>query len=523
MKKLLLLLLLTGIISVLKAQPSSSAIIAKIKKDEGAISVKLRGNGISETEFENGKWVYYFRRSYNSTFNTKYKGVKKIYSGGIQYKKVGGKYVFDRYLLGKYYYEGVQIWGKDELLNLLKSDIRTLVKDMYYYKIVDKDIKVRLAEDPEWDCSPTSATFFVIVTYTAKYGNVLETAEHKYKIWANAEKYHGKWIEFQTFYKSKEKVLSTKKYSQDEIDEIKTLGELEDDKILEAEAKKDREDLIPVGDIPKFDSGRQLGYFLHNIILTKNEKEIKSYIYKMLSKGCYVKNSDIVLTKDTKEWIKYLLSHIKEYRIVHCKYPTEKEHGMSYVRFLDKENSKILSFYGVEEDGTYKINEIDFYAPDKKAQERMKNNNSNCQDSKPDLTIRKIVKYNVGDKVNAKFKNGTFASKIEKIDPYNRDRYYIKLLNGGTRGYWMEEKFLSPYDGKNNDNQTTNKTDNKKQTTSTQNQNVTFSVGDKVKVKTTKGEKTGKITKITSNKYLVKFNDIRYGEKWVAKKYLIKK
>jgi hypothetical protein len=73
----------------------------------------------------------------------------------------------------------------------------------------------------------------------------------------------------------------------------------------------------------------------------------------------------------------------------------------------------------------------------------MKNNDSNCQ-QKPDLEVKAVERFNAGDKVNVQFSNGTRACKIDKIDPNDSNRYFVKI-DGDTsgKGYWVDVSFIT--------------------------------------------------------------------------------
>ena len=183
----------------------------------------------------------------------------------------------------------------------------------------------------------------------------------------------------------------------------------------------------------------------------------------------------------------------------------------------------MLRFVGSYEDQKWKIQEISYYAPKPAEQERMKNMTANCGE-KPDLTVRKVVSYNIGDKVNAKFSNGTFPAYITKKDPNRKNRYFIKLDGDNSgKGYWMEEQFFTPRSGESSTNTSSNNnSNNSNANNSNNNQQQSFKVGDKVKVKTTKGMMKAKIIKTASGRFLVKFKLPVFGDTWVKANQMVK-
>ena len=187
------------------------------------------------------------------------------------------------------------------------------------------------------------------------------------------------------------------------------------------------------------------------------------------------------MNSGTKAWFDKLINNLDAYKTAHCQYPTVKHQQTGQIEFYDKENRRILRFSGSKSADSWTLNLVSFYPAKANELSRMKNNNANCQ-AKPNLTVRKVIAYNIGDKINAKFSNGTFPAFIVKKDPSFSNRY-------------------------SNNSNTNTETTNKK---------VNFKVGDKIQVQTkTQGWLDGKIIKYASHKYLIKF-DKNFRDSWIS-------
>ncbi|OYT10657.1 MAG: hypothetical protein B6I18_07925 [Bacteroidetes bacterium 4572_112] len=205
------------------------------------------------------------------------------------------------------------------------------------------------------------------------------------------------------------------------------------------------------------------------------------------------------------------------YQKTHCQYPKVKEEQYGMIAFYDKERGRGVGFVGVEEDNTWKLRTIRYYPAKEDDVKRMENSAGSCGD-KPALAVEKVIKYEIGDIVDIKFSNGMFAAKVEKKDNNFDNRYYVKLIDGG-RGYWKTSDEMSPSTAK--EKSTVSKMGTVSSTVKSE--KVSFIVGDKVSVKTRSGNMNGKIVKSSGSKFLIKLNDFRYKDMWVAPANLIKR
>ena len=519
MRKTSLLLMLNIIVILAYAQPSDATMMAKIKSHEkNIISATWNGQPKSERILEDGVWNNYYRRSYKVKRNTKYKGITEEYGGGIQYKKINRNYVFDQFLIGSVEYKNVPNPNKAEILKMLKADLNNYLGQNHLNDIVGEISEITFAANPEWYWRKlTNVEFYTKVTYSEKVSYTeIEKAEHYYRVTMISDEYKKPWIKFQSVRMGdRKKVISKTKYTSEEVEAMPSFMSIQQTK----GANSYLDALPKVGTIPTFETDKQLFYYVHNIILSKPQKEVEAYLYKLQSKSCFFENSDVLRNPRDEKWVNKVRDNIDVFKKMYCEYPLVKHHQSGSITFLDKQNKRELEYQANKEDGTWKLSNIYFYPAPKSEANAMANMNINCQ-SKPDLTVKKVVQYKKGNKVNAKFRNGTFPYVIDKRDGTN-DRYYIRAEgNPNGRGYWMNEKNLSPRTESTTTSNSQGKTAGEtKSTTKTE----SFSVGDKVQMQTrTKGWLDAEIIKQTGTKYLLKFNK-NYKDMWVSASNIRKK
>jgi len=520
MKKITTITLLLIINLSMFAQPSAATMMAKIKSSEkNIISAVWNGQPKSERILEDGIWNNYYRRSYKVKRNTKYKGITEEYSGGIQYKKKGGTYAFDQFLIGSVEYKNVPNPNKAEILKMIKADLNNYLGQNHLNDIVGEISEITFAANPEWYWRKlTFVEFYTKVTYSEKVSYTeIEKAEHYYRVTMLSDEYKKPWKSFQSVRMGdRKKVLSKTKYTSEEVKAMPSLMSTQQtNRVNDYFASLPKTDKIPV-----FESDKQLFYYVHNIILTKTAKEVEAYLYKLQSKSCYQRGSDVFRTVMADKWVNKVRDNVDIFKKSFCEYPKEKRYVTGTISFYDKQNKLEIEYSAYNEAGTWKLSNIRYPVASKSDANLMANMNTNCQE-KPDLTVRKIVQYKVGDKVHAKFSNGTFDYVINKRDGTN-DRYYVKAEgNPDGRGYWMPEANLTPRTGSEKANKTN--TEEKTKTADSTPKTVSFNVGDEVKIKTKSGYLTGKLIKYASRRYLVKFDSKKYRDTWYLPNQMEKK
>ena len=501
-----LILFLIGII--VYAQPSDGQLNAKIKSNHSsATSVELIGSGLTEKSYDDGAYRTFYRRSYRIKSPTEHTGITRVYSGSIQYVRSGGSYIFDKFLIGDTWYLGVPNPDQNEIIIILKADLKKYISTYHYNKIVGDISEITFPSDPEYRWHTlSSVSFKTKVTYSEKISNTkLQKAEHTYVVRLYADEFKGPWNGFQSREEDKErKQISLEEYTREELNNMKTLDMID----AENQAANVIASLPNVGDVESFESSEQLFYFIHDIILTKTADEIHAYFYKVISDECYQENSTVLFNNSTKKWMDELLENLDAYKIAYCQYPTVKAKQSSMIQFYDRANTRMLRMTASTSDNTWKLTLISFYPASASEQEELKNMEDNCQE-KPDLAVREVKSYEVGDKVIGIFSNGEFNSTIDKLDPYNKNRYFIKLDGDGSgKGYWMEETHLKP--GSN-----TSSSDSDIENEETKSTESAFKIDETVYVKTSKGKMKATIKELTSEKAYVDFKNPLYDDMWV--------
>ncbi len=240
-------------ITLTNAQPSKSAMIAKIKGGETYLSVELL-EGTPYKEFENGKYHYYFEQYYKTRWKSKkYPGVIEVYNGSMTYEKIGGRYVYSRDYTGYNSYEGVQNPTIADVKRIANKNMYSLLGSNYYDKAIELiDISFPEKNVFKYD-KINSAEFDVLVTLKELHGNKLSTIKHKLHLNVLSDGFKKPWNKIFSTGKAHnytDVVISEKELSNEELKNIKTI----DQAIIEKEAEEILSKLVKVDEIPKFQS-----------------------------------------------------------------------------------------------------------------------------------------------------------------------------------------------------------------------------------------------------------------------------
>ncbi len=517
MKNLLVSFLLLFIVNNSFSQVSDATVIAKIKaSNKGIVSLKLTGKGWTERVLEEGVWVKYYRRSYELTQKSPEKpNLKLLTVNHLTYRNAGGGYKFNGFGVPNYRLLGIPDPDKEEVIAYLKADYINFLQSHHYNNIVGEVSEITFPDEVDfWWKDIDRVHFNVQVTYSEKVSYTeLEKASHIYEVvlYYNGD-YKGGMKSFLSVEENTKRVVISKtSYPADELEAMKTLQMVDEENKAKAE-----QSALPTVNVPEFQSDRQAIYFLHEKLMTSDVPTAKAYLYKMISSSR--KEGEYILKGYAQEWVDKVVNNLSTYQKTFCNYPMIKEEQSGQIAFYDKERYKNVKFVVAEEDGTWKVNNIYYYPSAKEDADRMATINGTCSE-KPDLTVKEVIRYEIGDAVNARFSNGTYPAIINKKDSNFPNRYYVKLEDDGS-GYWMTDEFLTPRTASS-----TSTTEEPQQmgSVSYEEEEVkgeAFKVNDKVGVKTRSGVMKGKIIKVSNNKYLVKFRDPRYQDLWVSENNL---
>ena len=368
------------------SQVSDSQIKADIKtKSPSTISIKL-DNPITEKEYEDGAWVYYYRRMYHSVETTKYTGVNYNYYGGAQYIKSGGAYRFDRLTIGDGYYDGFADPDLEKIKNYISQNGLEFFGH-YYSKIVGEMPEIKLVPETNWKWhTPKSVSGLVTATFTVPTNyTTLEKATHTFEVrfYSDGEiaiDPNTSWKSISVSEKSQEKqVISTSTHTADEIRAMPSLSDIADQQRAEAELAS----LPKIEEIPVFASSDELFTYVHNTILTKSSDELKVYLYNLLAESCRTGKAINLVNESTQVWINKICDNNEVYKNTHCVNPTIKHKQSGMIEFWDKEETRKVRMNATQEDGTWKLYIIEYFPANKEDEERMAKNTSACEANAP--------------------------------------------------------------------------------------------------------------------------------------------
>ncbi len=433
----LVFIMMIMVTSFINAQPKKAEMIKKIDAEYENIKIELLGDGGIDQEWENGIPVENFYQPFRIKQTTEYEGVNLLYKASLKYQRSGSKWIFKQFTVGSTTYEGLETPDKNEVITLLKANYEKWLQPTYD-EIVGDLSEITFPEDPEWYWHKVNyISFKVKITYSAivSYTEV-EKSENVFKISLKRPDINGKWGDVYGYIEpDRKKSLGRTKYTESEIKKMETLDEID--------AKETMNSLPKVEDAPNFASDEQLFYYIHNKILTSPNESIESHILKVIDKSCYEAGSDVYFQAYHANWINHLVEKANAYKEMFCQYPGVKAYQTGQIEFLDRELRSYMTMTAVQRGSTWKLIDFKFYPADSDVLQRMKNNDSNCQ-QKPDLEVKAVERFNAGDKVNVQFSNGTRACKIDKIDPNDSNRYFVKI-DGDTsgKGYWVDVSFIT--------------------------------------------------------------------------------
>ncbi len=507
-------LLLVGIFTfiTMQAQPSDAAVKKKIRERFTAGTIKLGGSSTSKEQI-GIVWHYYYWRHFTLTAQDASELTGEI-SSAVIYEKKGSTYTFHNYATITTKVKGMEDPDKAELVSYLKQNLQDFLRSSYNNIVGEMPIiSIPEGSKYKWD-SPEQVTFIAEVIYSEKISYTkVETAKHYYETMLFRSGIDGEWNRIlASEVEGRKQIISSKTYTAQQIEEMKTLQDIDN----ENQANAALSDLPEVENPPLFKSDKQLFYYIHEKLMTSDAKKAKAYLYTVMSKDCY--QSGNILNSRDQEWVDQLCNNISIYQKTYCLYPTVKEEQYGQIIFYDKEKRRSLRLVGRDEEGSWHLRTITYYPASSSDVERIQGVQGNCE-GKPDLTIHEEKKYEIGDVVDVTISNTIYAAKVEKKDANFSNRYFVKCINN-ERSYWVNDDVMTPSTAKVSSGET-----HKMGTISDapMKENTSFKLGDKVAVRTSSGTKNGKIIKTSGSKFLIKLSDPRYQDMWVSPSSLKKR
>jgi len=426
------------------AQPAQSTMLAKVKSefDVDLISHKLIGPGGIDREYRDGFYVDIFTQPFEVVQKSDYPEYPTRYKASLRYLKSGSDWVFEQFTVGSSSYLNVPEPNQAEMLKLLKENLSVWMEGDYD-RAVGEIENLKFAADPDWYFrKPTETAFYIHATFSivSSYTE-LSKSERVYRITAKRNDLKSPWVITGGSEKSDaRKLISTTKYTETEIKAMKSLGKLAE----EQSAAATMNGLPKVPDAPIFQSEQQLFYYLHEQLRhAANGPTAEAYLMTVVDASCFEDGSTVFFKPYHADWINYVVANIEAYKASYCDYPGVKHQQYGYIEFLNRNFTSFISMTAKPSGNTWKITDFRFSAQPQAVIDQMKNDDSKCQ-SKPDLTVKEKVKYQIGDKVTVQFSNGARPCTIDKIDPNMDTRYSVKI-EGDTSGraYWIDDTFIS--------------------------------------------------------------------------------
>ena len=489
MKKILIILTLTLMSIDMNAQvPSDARVKQQIRKRFPEGTIHLGGSSTSKKR-EGLIWHYYYWRHFSLTKKDPASGLTGKINSALVYEKINGKYVFDNYATITTEVVGKKPLNKIEVIKYLKTNLSDFLGYDYNYIVGNMPV-ISIPEGTKFNwSSPDQVTFNVKAVYTKKISNSqVEKAEHTYETMLFKDANTGKWNRIlASEIEGQKKIISKGNFSSN----MKTLQELD-----EAQESATAISSLPsVDNPPVFKSDKQLFYYIHDRLMASPPQEAKAHLYKVLSKESFQNGS--TLKPYTQMWFDKLINNLKSYQYTFCQYPQVKDEQTGAIYFYNKDKSKFVRMTASQENGTWKLDVIDYYPPSQDLVNRLWKTKGNCT-QKPDLSIKAKVHFNIGDKVDVETQYGLETGEIVKKDTNFDNRFFVKLQNG--KSIWVNANQMKPSSSKS----------------------TGLGIGSHVGIRTRSGVFWGKIIKQSGNKSLIKLDKSGYQDMWIPTSELVR-
>lgn len=423
------------------------------------IKCKFKSGGKITTK---GIHVYYTRQM-ECVMKGGVKGhpkIKKVHDGYVEYLKSGSRYTYKSWFPWSTWYLGLKPPKAALVLKLVKANKLNFLGRRYHHGYIVGDLEnLKMADKPMWTwTSPTALRVNVVGEYHWKKGGwEVEHVRHLKWVYLKRDTIDSPWKYEQTSKtrnSADRKVLTVKKYSEDEYNKLKTIKELAESSQANAHMAS-----LPKVKVPIFKSEDELVNYTWNMLRTANAKELESYLRQVYSKFHFIKGSKVIMTnrseKEMHAAIKLAVGGKSKFKDQYCKTPLKKERGVFYnkikstwtrIRAIPGEGKWVE---GKKVPGTYKLNTLQVSIVKGDALARMK---SMSKDMCPrELTAAEKALsipradgkgvWKIGDKVMSKYKgrNRWYAGKVAGIKD---GKVFIKYNDGDKE--WTTPNMLAP-------------------------------------------------------------------------------
>ncbi|MBT4838153.1 MAG: hypothetical protein HON94_12485 [Methylococcales bacterium] len=290
-------------------RPSDKQVIKDVM-NPGIIDIKLlKGNGSYS--------VYRLQRIWEKGITIKrnakikeYPNAKVVIGGFSRYQIINGNYEFDKFKVTWNEYEGIPAPTDDEILALIKNDMKKFVGSYNWNKIVS-DItgpilsKNRSIRKVKWH-NPKSFSLNVQAKYSlvTSYTNV-EDKEATFNVRFYRDAVTKPWNKSFISSKKSDKTIATHKYTSDEIRAMPTIGSKQMEKQASASVAG-----LPKINIPQFANDKEAFAYIYKNLRQGNKKQVEAMVRAMLNSFHYVKGSKVQLNSRGEKVLKKTLSQV---------------------------------------------------------------------------------------------------------------------------------------------------------------------------------------------------------------------
>lgn len=435
------------------AQPSEAELKKKVYDYYGNESLNHSlefGNPKLEKRWHNNSWKYYWSRTYYIKRKTEYAGVYKMLYGGVQYLKNGSNYSYSNMLAGGLmHYEGIP--------NPKVSEINTYLNETYapldFYPnyqmnyLIDAPNNVRVSDDPDWKwIGLNEVRFNVVTTYTALINDIggVQEKEATYRITLQRSAdgvtfdpeakllTSGKWLPLIKGSEKGFKIVNEYKLSKEELANTRTFAQ----QYAERHAEEFKKSLAVV-EMPDFVNANHLMQFTHELLIEGDEAKVTAFCYQMFPKYLFEEWSEIVLNQNGKEKLEKILKDLKYYDKAFCKHPIIKEIGTTYVRFYDRNKTRMNNIKVTWENDRWYVMEMSYFVSQEDLVAFEKNQEDNCGENPIYLDVPPA--FIMGDRVEI-FHGGSWRDAEILKPEMHKGGYSVKYgVSGLTEWKYVSE------------------------------------------------------------------------------------
>ncbi len=220
-------------------------------------------------------------------------GVDLVVVGDAVYQLYGTSYKYWKFRVISNEYLGIPNPTEQEVLAILNADLEKFLTNYWYNRIVGEVRTMRLADEPRWNWhAPTSVSFQMTTAYDAKTSDLdVASVEQDYEVRLYRDDYRGPWTNFIST-GGEQRVLSTKRYSADEVRAMPTLGSLESERKAQAALAS-----LPKVEVPAFERGVDLIIHTHNLLRESTPEAFEAYLMQVLAPHFFIEGSTTQLNQ----------------------------------------------------------------------------------------------------------------------------------------------------------------------------------------------------------------------------------